>query len=165
MWTELFENDDHVGFFSAPVFPQIQNYQWMLRFQISPALCRRGFRLYLTIFTVHRVSTMDGPKFSVTTRSNATCTNCARTPWKENAFSFLLRRIWRRSWLVKWRGVNRLVQTCTTELFVRLANFTGRKILHSGATPDAPSNVETLQSCWTFSLTHITIFHTTKKCH
>ena len=152
------------GFFFCPSFST--NPKWPVNVAFSNFSGVVWTRLWIiSIFTVHRVSTMDGPKLSVTTRLNVTCTNCARTPWKENAFSFLLRRIWRRSWLVKWRGVNRLVQTCTTELFVRLANFTGRKILQPGANPPAPSNVETLQSCWTFSLTHITIFHTTKKCH
>ena len=82
-----------------------------------------GLGFYLTICTVHRVSSMDGPKLSATTPLNATCTNCARNPWKENAFSSLLQRIGWRNWLKKWRGVNHLVQTCTTTLFVRLANF------------------------------------------
>jgi len=94
---------------------------------------------------------MDGTKRSVTTRLNATCTNCARTPSKENAFCFLLWRIFWRSWLIKWRGVKRLVQTSTTKLFKRLATFTGRKILQLGATLPAQNNVETQQSCWTFS--------------
>ena len=145
--------------FPCRSLPQTQNPKWSVRNVASSTICN-----LLTICSVHRVSTMDGPKLSATTPLNATCTNCARNPWKENAFSSLLQRIGWRSWLIKWRGVNHLVQTCTTTLFVRLANFTGRKILQPGTTPPAPSNAETLQSCRTFSLTHVTIFQKTKKC-
>lgn len=146
-------------------------YYCCLCFVLNQALIaeKQESRLHLIICTVHRVSAMDGTKLSVTTLLNATCTNYARNPWKENAFCFLLLRSWWRCcWLIKWRGVRRLVQTCTTKLFVPLANCTGRKILHPGATLPAPRIVETLQSSWTFSWTHVPreqkkIFQTGKK--
>ena len=85
-------HDNHV--INLLEFSANSNAKWLVIYAFSNfagLVVWTGLRLYLTICTVHRVSTMDGIKSSVTTLLNTIWKNYARNPRKENASCFLRR--------------------------------------------------------------------------